>query len=62
MPFHYEFQLLVSYLAALCACNHAGLVEEGVSLFDMMKGCGVKPNDKHYRSVVDLLGRAGRIK
>ncbi|KAH1234694.1 Pentatricopeptide repeat-containing protein [Glycine max] len=52
----------VSYLAALCACNHAGLVEEGVSLFDMMKGCGVKPNDKHYRSVVDLLGRAGRIK
>nr|KYP67958.1 Pentatricopeptide repeat-containing protein At1g34160 family [Cajanus cajan] len=52
----------VSYLAALCACNHGGLVEEGVRLFDMMKGCGVKLNVKHYGSVVDLLGRAGRIK
>ncbi|KAL9296083.1 hypothetical protein ACSQ67_021979 [Phaseolus vulgaris] len=52
----------VSYLGALCACNHAGLVEEGVKLFDTMKGCGVKLNVKHYGSVVDLLGRAGRIK
>ncbi|KHN32401.1 Pentatricopeptide repeat-containing protein [Glycine soja] len=52
----------VSYLAALCACNHAGLVEDGVRLFDMMKECGVKPNVKHYGSVVDLLGRAGRIR
>ncbi|KAG2398218.1 hypothetical protein LR48_Vigan08g207500 [Vigna angularis] len=52
----------VSYLGALCACNHAGLVEEGVRLFDMMKGYGVKLNVKHYGSVVDLLGRAGRIK
>ncbi|KAG4966754.1 hypothetical protein AAZX31_12G009700 [Glycine max] len=52
----------VSYLAALCACNHAGLVEDGVRLFDTMKECGVKPNVKHYGSVVDLLGRAGRIR
>lgn len=52
----------VSYLAALCACNHAGLVEEGVRLFDLMKGSGVRPNVKHYGSVVDLLGRAGRLK
>ncbi|KAK7312105.1 hypothetical protein VNO77_35703 [Canavalia gladiata] len=52
----------VSYLAALCACNHAGLVEEGVRLFDIMKGSGVKLNVKHYGSVVDLLGRAGRLK
>ncbi|XP_027356295.1 pentatricopeptide repeat-containing protein At1g34160 [Abrus precatorius] len=51
----------VSYLSALCACNHAGLVEEGVRLFDIMKGSGVKPNVKHYGSVVDLLGRAGRL-
>ena len=52
----------VSYLAALCACNHAGLVEEGVRLFDTMMGSGLKPNVKHYGSVVDLLGRAGRLK
>ncbi|KAI9075394.1 hypothetical protein K1719_042644 [Acacia pycnantha] len=51
----------VSYLAALCACNHAGLVEEGFSLFDSMMKSGVKPNIKHYGSVVDLLGRVGRL-
>jgi pentatricopeptide repeat protein len=52
----------VSYLAVLCACNHAGLVEDGVQLFDSMAGSGVTPNVKHYGSVVDLLGRAGRLK
>lgn len=52
----------VSYLGALCACNHAGLVDEGVRLFDLMKVSGVKLNVKHYGSMVDLLGRAGRLK
>lgn len=52
----------VSYLAVLCACNHAGLVEDGVRLFDSMAGSGITPNVKHYGSVVDLLGRAGRLK
>lgn len=51
----------VSYLAALCACNHAGLVDEGFRLFNSMAGRGVSPNVKHYGSVVDLLGRAGRL-
>jgi pentatricopeptide repeat protein len=51
----------VSYLAVLCACNHAGLVEDGVRLFDSMARSGVTPNVKHYGSVVDLLGRAGRL-
>ncbi|KAM1105720.1 hypothetical protein ACFX1X_002710 [Malus domestica] len=51
----------VSYLAALCACNHAGLVADGVRLFNSMVGHGVAPNVKHYGTVVDLLGRAGRI-
>ncbi|XP_022772384.1 pentatricopeptide repeat-containing protein At1g34160 [Durio zibethinus] len=52
----------VTYLAVLCACNHAGLVEDGVRLFNTMGKHGVKPNMKHYGSVVDLLGRAGRLK
>ncbi|KAF5444509.1 hypothetical protein F2P56_033635 [Juglans regia] len=52
----------VSYLGALCACNHAGLVNDGVRLFDSMAGSGLTPNVKHYGSVVDLLGRAGRLK
>ncbi|CAK9174179.1 unnamed protein product [Ilex paraguariensis] len=51
----------VSYLAALCACNHAGMVDEGVRLFESMAVCGVSRNVKHYGSVVDLLGRAGRL-
>ncbi|XP_027095212.1 pentatricopeptide repeat-containing protein At1g34160 [Coffea eugenioides] len=51
----------VSYLAALCACNHAGLVDEGLKLFESMEESGVDKNVKHYGSVVDLLGRAGRL-
>lgn len=51
----------VSYLAALCACNHAGMVDEGVSLFELMEERGVSKNVKHYGTVVDLLGRAGRL-
>lgn len=51
----------VSYLSAICACNHAGMVEDGVRLFETMGQHGVSPNIKHYGSVVDLLGRAGRL-
>ncbi|KAL7085607.1 hypothetical protein ACP275_14G290800 [Erythranthe tilingii] len=51
----------VTYLAALCACNHTGLVDEGVRLFELMEKNGVSKNVKHYGSVVDLLGRAGRL-
>ncbi|KAG8369255.1 hypothetical protein BUALT_Bualt15G0132500 [Buddleja alternifolia] len=51
----------VTYLAALCACNHAGMVDEGVRLFNLMDKDGVSKNVKHYGSVVDLLGRAGRL-
>ncbi|XP_023526446.1 pentatricopeptide repeat-containing protein At1g34160 isoform X1 [Cucurbita pepo subsp. pepo] len=52
----------ISYLAVLCACNHAGLIEEGLKLFNSMVQRGVAPNIKHYGVVVDLLGRAGRLK
>ncbi|KAL0322861.1 UNVERIFIED_CONTAM: Pentatricopeptide repeat-containing protein [Sesamum angustifolium] len=51
----------VTYLAALCACNHAGMVDEGVRLFELMEKYDVSRNVKHYGSVVDLLGRAGRL-
>ncbi|GAA0163918.1 hypothetical protein LIER_19673 [Lithospermum erythrorhizon] len=52
----------VSYLAALCACNHTGMVDEGMRLFEKMDKFGVVKNVKHYGSMVDLLGRAGRLK
>ncbi|XP_058096547.1 pentatricopeptide repeat-containing protein At1g34160-like [Magnolia sinica] len=51
----------VTYLAVLCACNHAGLVDDGLRLFNDMTGSGVAPNIKHYGCIVDLLGRAGRL-
>lgn len=51
----------VSYLGALCGCNHAGLVDEGVRLFYSMAESGFVPNVKHYGSMVDLLGRSGRL-
>lgn len=52
----------VSYLAALCACNHSGMVDEGMRLYESMEKYGVSKNMKHYGSMVDLLGRAGRLK
>ncbi|KAF8377115.1 hypothetical protein HHK36_030488 [Tetracentron sinense] len=51
----------ITYLAALSACNHGGLVSHGVELFNSMVRSGVTLNVKHYGSVVDLLGRAGRL-
>jgi len=52
----------VSYLAALTACRHAGLVEYGLSVFNNMACKGVERNMKHYGCVVDLLSRAGRLR
>ncbi|EPS61875.1 hypothetical protein M569_12918, partial [Genlisea aurea] len=52
----------VVFVAALNACSHAGLVEEGLQLFDSMIGAhGIQPDREIYGCVVDLLGRAGRI-
>ncbi|XP_073010648.1 pentatricopeptide repeat-containing protein OGR1, mitochondrial-like [Typha latifolia] len=48
----------VTYLAVLCGCTHAGLVDDGLRVFRSMR---VQPNMKHYGAVVDLLGRAGRL-
>ncbi|KAL9237898.1 hypothetical protein vseg_012393 [Gypsophila vaccaria] len=53
----------VTFLSVLNAYSHSGLVEEGVKLFERMVGEGlVTPDLKHYGSVVDMLGRAGRLK
>jgi pentatricopeptide repeat protein len=48
----------VTYLAVLCGCNHAGLVDKGRRVFDSMQ---IPPNVKHYGTIVDLLGRSGRL-
>ncbi|XP_022934053.1 pentatricopeptide repeat-containing protein At2g36730-like [Cucurbita moschata] len=53
----------VTFIGVLCACSHAGLVDEGYHYFNIMERVyGIKPMMIHYRSMVDTLGRAGRVK
>ncbi|XP_057810449.1 pentatricopeptide repeat-containing protein At3g53360, mitochondrial-like [Salvia miltiorrhiza] len=53
----------ITFTNALSACAHAGLVEEGCGIFHSMeKRHGMNPSTEHYACVVDLLGRAGRVK
>ncbi|XVF13700.1 hypothetical protein REPUB_Repub08aG0230400 [Reevesia pubescens] len=52
----------VVYVGVLCACSHAGLVDEGFRCFDRMKSeQGIKPTVQHYGCMVDLMGKAGMI-
>ncbi|KAI5650608.1 hypothetical protein M9H77_36613 [Catharanthus roseus] len=53
----------ITFIGVLSACCHAGLVEVGEQHFKSMRGLyNVEPNIKHYGCMVDLLGRAGRLK
>ncbi|KAL8494034.1 hypothetical protein ACS0TY_025003 [Phlomoides rotata] len=52
---------LITFLGILYACSHAGLVKEGKHYFGMMKEYGIEPGSQHYASMVDLLGRAGKL-
>ncbi|KAL0453084.1 UNVERIFIED_CONTAM: putative pentatricopeptide repeat-containing protein [Sesamum latifolium] len=51
----------ITFLCILYACSHAGLVKEGKHYFGMMKEYGIEPGSQHYASMVDLLGRAGKL-
>ncbi|GLT37874.1 hypothetical protein SLA2020_318350 [Shorea laevis] len=52
----------VIFVAVLTACSHAGLVEEGKRVFNLMVGkFDIEPRIEHYGCIVDLLGRAGRL-
>ncbi|XVE61817.1 hypothetical protein DITRI_Ditri06bG0069600 [Diplodiscus trichospermus] len=53
----------VTLLGLLWACNHAGLVSEGYSYFNMARH--KEPNllkPEHYACIVDLLSRSGHFK
>ncbi|KAL1196345.1 putative pentatricopeptide repeat-containing protein [Cardamine amara subsp. amara] len=46
----------------LTACCHAGLIQDGLQLFDSVRTVhGMKPTMEQYASVVDLLARGGRL-
>ncbi|KAF8398404.1 hypothetical protein HHK36_017331 [Tetracentron sinense] len=51
----------ITFLCVLYACSHAGLVEKGWYYFELMRDHGIEPGDQHYASMVDLLGRAGKL-
>ncbi|XVF14335.1 hypothetical protein REPUB_Repub09cG0050600 [Reevesia pubescens] len=53
----------VTFVGVLCACTHAGFIDEGVEYFYVMeKDYGIVPQIEHYGCMIDLLGRGGRLK
>uniref|UniRef100_A0A2N9EDY3 Pentatricopeptide repeat-containing protein n=1 Tax=Fagus sylvatica TaxID=28930 RepID=A0A2N9EDY3_FAGSY len=53
----------VTYVGLLSACSHSGLVEEGLVYFDeLVKDGSIIVREDHYTCLVDLCGRAGRLK
>ncbi|CAL5359662.1 unnamed protein product [Camellia sinensis] len=52
----------VTFLGILSACNHAGLVDQGWALFSAMNNeYSNEPGLEHYISMINLLGRAGKL-
>ncbi|KAI6673549.1 hypothetical protein NL676_001455 [Syzygium grande] len=53
----------ITFVGALSACSHVGLVEKGLKYFESMNVdfCLV-PKPEHYVCIVDLLGRAGHLR
>ncbi|KAL1531622.1 DNA helicase [Salvia divinorum] len=51
------------FLSVLFACSHCGLVDKGFAHFNSMERVyGIRPNQRHYTCVVDMLSRAGRLR
>lgn len=52
----------ITFVGILLACSHAGMLDEGMILFNLMnKKYVVTPVEEHYACVVDLLGQAGHL-
>lgn len=53
----------ITFIALLTGLNHSGLVNEGKFFFnEMEKTYRITPNVEHVSCIVDLLGRARRVK
>ncbi|XP_006341113.1 putative pentatricopeptide repeat-containing protein At3g08820 [Solanum tuberosum] len=51
-----------TFIGLLCACTHAGLVDDGRKYFQSMTHLySLEPAIEHYGCMVDLLGRAGLL-
>ncbi|XP_021299496.1 pentatricopeptide repeat-containing protein At4g19191, mitochondrial [Herrania umbratica] len=52
----------ITFLAVLQACTHAGFLDKGWELFNMMTTVyGINPGLDHYSCMADLLGRKGKL-
>lgn len=52
----------ITFVGLLSACVHAGLVDKGRQLFNLMSlSFGLVPKIEHYSCMVDLLSRAGLV-
>ncbi|XP_002978966.2 pentatricopeptide repeat-containing protein At4g02750 [Selaginella moellendorffii] len=52
----------VTFKSILSACSHAGLFEHGFFHFDLLvHDFGIAPTMDHFKCMVDLLGRSGRL-
>eukprot|EP01018_Ginkgo_biloba_P019749 Gb_26057 [translate_table: standard] len=52
----------ITFVGVLCACSHAGLVDQGCRYFNSMsQDYCLMPSLDHYGCMVDLFGRAGRL-
>ncbi|KAK4478098.1 hypothetical protein RD792_017363 [Penstemon davidsonii] len=53
----------VTFVGVLYACSHGGLVEEGKKVFEsMVNEYGITPKLEHYGCLIDLYGRANRLR
>lgn len=52
----------ITFLSVLSACAHGGFVDEGLEIFSRMEKYGLAARIQHYGCLVDLLGRAGRLR
>ncbi|CAK9190019.1 unnamed protein product [Sphagnum troendelagicum] len=52
----------VTFICLLSACNHAGLVDEGLNYFSLMaSGYNISVNQEHYACMVDIHGCSGLL-
>jgi len=52
----------VTFVGLLSACSHAGLVKQGRSVFESIKGTyNLNPKTEYYSCLVDILGRAAFV-
>ncbi|XP_071699066.1 pentatricopeptide repeat-containing protein At2g20540-like [Rutidosis leptorrhynchoides] len=53
----------ITFTGLLSGCSHSGLVDIGLNFFNSMRNqYNIEPTHEHYACIVDLLGRAGRLK